>query len=131
MPGDDDDDQAGPARPGGLTRAFPVPSRVRAHCGHGLGDRDQEHDFRPDHHNSKPLTGVELGAPVFKMFTVAFGASSRFSDRLIQLVKLRISVSYKVVRFAADAGPVGFRSRCAMLSCGVPPVIQLYGMPSS
>jgi hypothetical protein len=26
----------------------------------------KEHDFRRDHHNSKPLTGVELAAPSLK-----------------------------------------------------------------
>jgi hypothetical protein len=38
------------------------------------------------------------------MFAAALGAGSRSSNRLIQLIKLGITVSYEVVGLAADGG---------------------------
>src|SRR5215472_13282606 len=46
------------------------------------------------------LAGDHLSTPAFEMLTAALGAGSRCSDRLIQLIKLGMYVSDKIVRRA-------------------------------
>jgi hypothetical protein len=97
---------AAPARSGTPTARTVPPARVGVEEAlHARKEQSREALTRRDAAQGSPWeAGDDSHTPVFEMLTAALRAGSRFSDRLIQLVKLGIGVSYKVVGRAADGG---------------------------